>query len=366
VLIGDPNLPNGGLMSRFAGLYIPILDLAFNGPAPTDTQFDTVEIDRQYDGFSDIPLYPLNGISLLNAVLGIAYTHMYMLDVSLPADDPTKSPAYQGRYGDTSYYFFETQDLPLFGPLRTLGVPEPLIDVVEPFFREVVEMGYDRSIPAGEPTPARLIPPLNPAMVAGNLVNAIGEGINNAAALVSSPAPLSAAHVSAPAPVNPAPSIANADISAKMTVSEAVAQPNSSSAAEPPAQQNTKASTEFATPNSTTVSTEPAAQQNTEASTSTASNASEPSVEPKSRPSTTTTLTPKKPKPAGEPASQRLTGQQPQDAAVPRKRRSTTAGSNSDAEPKAESTSSPTPADSPDPDNNSSRGDSSDGEAGGS
>ena len=32
VLGGDPNLPNGGLMSRFPGLYIPILDLTFNGP----------------------------------------------------------------------------------------------------------------------------------------------------------------------------------------------------------------------------------------------------------------------------------------------------------------------------------------------
>ncbi len=46
VLSGDINLPNGGLTSRFAGLYIPILDVSFNGPAPTDTQFDTVE-DRQ-------------------------------------------------------------------------------------------------------------------------------------------------------------------------------------------------------------------------------------------------------------------------------------------------------------------------------
>ena len=63
-------------------------------------------------------------------------------------------------------------------------MPEPLIDVVEPFFRVIVELGYDRSIQPWEPTPARLIPPLNPAKVATDLVNAIGEGINNAAALV--------------------------------------------------------------------------------------------------------------------------------------------------------------------------------------
>jgi hypothetical protein len=200
VLGGDPNLPNGGLVSRFPGLYIPILDLTFNGPALTDTQFDTVEINRQYDGFSDFPLYPLNLVADLNAVLGVIYVHMYGLDVSLPAVDPTESPAYQGKHGDTSYYFFENPDLPLFGPLRTLGVPESLIDVVEPFFRVIVELGYDRSIPAWQPTPARLIPPLNPARVITDLANAVGEGINNAAALVglapplSIPAPATATH----------------------------------------------------------------------------------------------------------------------------------------------------------------------------
>ena len=71
----------------------------------------------------------------------------------------------------------------MFGPLRTLGVPESLIDVIEPFFRVIVELGYDRNIPPWEPTPARLIPPLNPAKVVADLVNAIGEGINNALAI---------------------------------------------------------------------------------------------------------------------------------------------------------------------------------------
>ncbi len=188
VLGGDLNLPNGGLFSRFSGLYIPILDWSFNGPAPTETQFDTVEINRQYDFMGDFPLYPLNVIADLNAVLGFPYVHLYPFAVSL-ADDPTKSPAYQGKYGDTDYYFFETQDLPLFGPLRTLGVPEPLIDVIEPFFKVIVDLGYDRTIPPWEPTPARLIPPLNPVTVAADLVNAVGEGVNNALALTGS-APL--------------------------------------------------------------------------------------------------------------------------------------------------------------------------------
>ena len=208
VLIGDPNLPNGGLMSRFAGLYIPILDFSFNGPARTDTQFDTVEIDQKYDGFTDFPLYPLNLVADLNAVLGMIYVHAYLLDVSLPADDPTKSPAYRGKYGDTSYYLFDNPDLPLFGPLRTLGVPESLIDVFEPFFKVIVELGYDRIIPPWEPTPARLIPTIDPGKVATDLVNAVGEGINNAFAPFGSPAPLSTptpTRVAALGPVDAAP-----------------------------------------------------------------------------------------------------------------------------------------------------------------
>ena len=191
VLQGDPWLPNGGISTRFPGLYIPILDMSFGGQAPTDTQFDTVEINRQYDGFADFPLYPLNVVADLNAVAGVVFVHLYSFEVSLPEENPTESPAYQGHYGDTDYYFFETQDLPLFEPLRIAGVPEPVIDTFEPVVRWVVELGYDRSIKPWEPTPARLIPTLDPAKVTADLVNAIGEGITNAAALIGAPAPLS-------------------------------------------------------------------------------------------------------------------------------------------------------------------------------
>ena len=107
-------------MERFSGLYIPIVDFPFNGPAATDTQFKTVEINRQYDGAADFPLYPLNVIADLNAVLGFLFLHTHPFDISLPPD-PSTSPAYQGTGGDTSYYLFPTQDLPLFTPLRSFG-----------------------------------------------------------------------------------------------------------------------------------------------------------------------------------------------------------------------------------------------------
>lgn len=204
VLQGDENLPNGGLLARFPGLHIPVLEWTFNGAAPTDTQFDTIEIARQYDGFTDFPLYPLNLVADLNAVLGILYLHTWSFDVSLPADDPTTSAAYQGTHGDTSYYVFPTEDLPLFAPLRSLGVPEKLIDIVEPFFRVLVELGYDRSIPPWQPTQARLIPRLDPVEVITDLANAVGEGVNNALAVVgASPAVPTPERVVAPAKAEP-------------------------------------------------------------------------------------------------------------------------------------------------------------------
>ena len=85
--------PTAAFFARFPGLYVPILDLSFNGPEPTNTPFDTVVITRQYDGAADFPLYPLNLISPFNALLGAFYVHLYGFDVSLAPDPSTSTPS---------------------------------------------------------------------------------------------------------------------------------------------------------------------------------------------------------------------------------------------------------------------------------
>lgn len=186
VLHAPPSVPNGGLFARVPGLHIPILGATTTGPTPDDTQFDTVIIARQYDFFADFPMYPINVVADLNAILGALYIHGWPYEVSLAEDHPM---LYQGTHGDTTYYIFRTEDLPLFGPLRQLGVPEELIDVVEPVAREVVELGYDRDIPPWQPTPFRLVPELDPAEVADNFSHAVNESVENAVELVTPPAP---------------------------------------------------------------------------------------------------------------------------------------------------------------------------------
>jgi hypothetical protein len=204
VMFGAGNRPNGGLLSRFPGLYIPIVGIDFDGAAPTDPTngVKTVDISRQYDFFGDVPNYPINVLADLNAVLGLLYVHNTIADGTTPLTGPFADQYVEGspnivkqQRGDTTFYLIPTANLPLFGPLRSLGVPEGLIDIVEPAARVLIEAGYDRPIPMGQPTPAQLIPTIDPVTFTLQLAAAVVQGANNAFALVGGQLPGGAALV---------------------------------------------------------------------------------------------------------------------------------------------------------------------------
>lgn len=183
VLLANPNRPNGGVLQRFAGLYIPLLDVTFDGATATDScdeigcHFPTVDISRQYDGWSDFPRYPLNLLATVNAIAGIITVH--------PDYDQTLDPQtmYQGAAGDTSYYLLPAGRLPILAPLALLGVPSPILTALDAPLRVIVEWGYDRD-PAqlGVPTRAGLFPIRNPLSDLVNLLVAIPTGIDDAIA----------------------------------------------------------------------------------------------------------------------------------------------------------------------------------------
>jgi hypothetical protein len=175
VLIGNPNRPNGGILERFAGLQIPILGVTFDGATPTNTKFQTVDITRQYDGWSDFPNNPLNPLAVANAAAGIYYVHGNYQGVSLG------NGLYQGQYGDTKYYLIPSNRLPLLMPLAQLGVPDPLLAVVDAPLRVLVETGYDRTISPGQPTPAMLLYFPNPVQTGVNFLIAIPTGMDDGA-----------------------------------------------------------------------------------------------------------------------------------------------------------------------------------------
>jgi PE-PPE domain len=198
LLLGDPNRPDGGMVERFVGLNIPGFG-DFNGADPTDAGIPTIDIANQYDAVADFPQYPINVVADINSALGFIYQHAGYgdgpLPESIPAIWPDSEPLtgpYTDEYvlgsteivkqvdGDTTFYFVPTTDLPLLDPLRSLGVPEPVLNIFQPALQVIVEAGYDRSIPFGDPTPAELIPTIDPATFTLEFANGVVQGANNA------------------------------------------------------------------------------------------------------------------------------------------------------------------------------------------
>ncbi|MCX2931158.1 PE-PPE domain-containing protein [Mycobacterium sp. CVI_P3] len=126
----------------------------------------------QYDGWADFPRRPLNLLADLNALAGIANLHPnYTVSVT--------EAIYQGRTGDTGYYLLPANRLPLLTPLARLGIPGPILAVLDAPLRVMVEWGYDRGISPGDPAAATLADPSTPAAKVRDLLAAIPTGLDD-------------------------------------------------------------------------------------------------------------------------------------------------------------------------------------------
>lgn len=183
ILVGNEMNPNGGMLARFPNLTLPTLGLDFYGATPSNTPYNVAIYTQEYDGFASFPRYPINFISDLNAVFGIATVHTKYLNLTPAQVDsaiqlPT-SPGYYENGGKTYYYMIPTEELPLLTPLRAIPViGNPLAALIEPNLEVIVNLGY------GDPnlgystgyadvhTPFGLFPEVSP----GTLVDAFARG----------------------------------------------------------------------------------------------------------------------------------------------------------------------------------------------
>ncbi len=203
-LFGSGNRPDGGIYERLVGLYVPGLEVDANGAEPTDLGIPTIDVAIQYDGLADVPQYPANLVADLNDVLGVIYEHTSygsgfvagLLPPSTPLAEPFTDQYVLGaseivmqQTGDTTFYLIPTTELPLLDPLLDLGVPEPVLNIVQPALQVIVEAGYDRAVPFGDPTPFELIPSIDPATFTLEFANGVVQGADNAFALFGAQLP---------------------------------------------------------------------------------------------------------------------------------------------------------------------------------
>jgi len=183
ILLSNEKRPNGGVLARFVGAYLSILDIEFNGAAPTNSSpsapLTTVDIAYQYDGWADFPLNPLNLLADFNALMGMIFLHPAMHRFVGVRE-------LQGQYQDTSYYLQPADLLPMLIPVRQIPVVGPAVAVaLDAPLRVLVEAGYDRTINPGEPTPANFSYAPNPINTLANFVVAIPTGWDDAISYVT-------------------------------------------------------------------------------------------------------------------------------------------------------------------------------------
>lgn len=156
-LLGDPSAPNGGFFTRFPGFTMAALggggaqNSLGNTPTPVNSGYHVNVFSQQYDGITDLPRYPINILSDLNAIIGIVTTHSQYPDIITASGQLTPghqmielpvSPTTAAR-GLDHYYMITSNDLPLLDPLRAIPIiGKPLADLLQPNLTYLVNLGY--------------------------------------------------------------------------------------------------------------------------------------------------------------------------------------------------------------------------------
>lgn len=180
MLLENLNRPNGGILARFDDLYIPLLNISFNGATPNDL-YPTVDIGIQYDAAADFPKYPINLLADLNAMAGNLLLHFTAPEMTTAELDTALIEPVSAADLHTTYLLIPTEDLPLLAPLRLLPFVGPLLaDLIQPDLRVLIELGYDRSAPQDVFTPAELFPHIDLHELLLHLYQGTVTGINDA------------------------------------------------------------------------------------------------------------------------------------------------------------------------------------------
>jgi hypothetical protein len=182
-LIANPMRPNGGIMMWGNGIpTIPIMGIPFYGAAPNNGPvgpggafvYPTIDVVQQYDALGgDFPPRFLNWLATINAFAGYLLLHGNVVD------KPLSDAKYQDTVGDTTYYMFPTDILPILMPLQQIGIPKALLKLIDAPMRVLIEDAYVRNLSPGVPVGLSILPVGNPIAVVINLLRSIPVGFDD-------------------------------------------------------------------------------------------------------------------------------------------------------------------------------------------
>ena len=134
----------------FSGMTVPFFGKTF-GPLP-DSQYDTVVVNEQWDGWANPPDRPWNLLADVNAAMGAVYTYNGSNDHSQSSLDSIDdavlvSQTTSSRGGVTSTYIVPRKQLPITKPLLQLGVPQSAVDQIDNLLRPLIATGYSSMTP---------------------------------------------------------------------------------------------------------------------------------------------------------------------------------------------------------------------------
>lgn len=207
VTIGNINNPLG-LWSRLSFLpTIPGLNISFNPQLPTDIGVKSTNYSFEYDPVGDAPQYWGNPLAVANALAAFVYVHGYYLDPTSNSPDDSLPYGYDNGtlgtaidnaphriHNDATFVLIPQQGaLPLYLPVLDIGkqlglsgLVKPLVALVNPVTKLLVNLGYDRITNPGIARTLSILPfnPLtfNPVDFSVKFVAAIAQGIQDALA----------------------------------------------------------------------------------------------------------------------------------------------------------------------------------------
>lgn len=155
------------------GFYIPVVDWIVK--RPIDSQYDTIVVVGEYDGWADFPDRLWNLVAVANALMAPMFplslsVHGQTAFADLSIVPPENiSTTTNSRGATVTSILVPTKNLPLWQPLRDIGVDSRIVDVLDQITRPIVDAGYSRNDRSAAPVGAEVQASGNPAANADEL-----------------------------------------------------------------------------------------------------------------------------------------------------------------------------------------------------